>query len=115
MRRIQIVDSHTAGEPTRLVLDGGPDLGEGPIADRLATFRARHDSWRAAVVKEPRGSDALVGALLCSPHDRSCEIGVIYFNNAGCIGMCGHGTIGVVVFARASAFSTSCVSCAPKA
>jgi 4-hydroxyproline epimerase len=96
MRRIQIVDSHTAGEPTRLVLDGGPDLGQGPIADRLATFRARHDGWRAAVVNEPRGSDALVGALLCSPHDRSCEFGVIFFNNAGYLGMCGHGTIGLV-------------------
>jgi 4-hydroxyproline epimerase len=96
MRRVQIVDSHTAGEATRLVLDGGPDLGEGTIADRVAIFRARHDRWRTAIVNEPRGSDALVGALLCSPHDRSCEFGVIFFNNVGYLRMCGHGTIGVI-------------------
>jgi 4-hydroxyproline epimerase len=96
MQRLPIVDSHTAGEPTRLVLEGGPDLGDGTIADRLAVFRARHDRWRSAVVNEPRGSDALVGALLCAPHDRSCQLGVIFFNNVGYLGMCGHGTIGVV-------------------
>ena len=96
MRRLQIVDSHTAGEPTRLVLEGGPDLGDGTIAERLAVFRARHDRWRAAIVNEPRGSDALVGALLCPAHDPSCQLGVIFFNNVGYLGMCGHGTIGVV-------------------
>jgi 4-hydroxyproline epimerase len=96
VRRLQIVDSHTAGEPTRLVLEGGPDLGDGTIADRLAVFRARHDRWRAAIVNEPRGSDALVGALLCDVHDPSCQLGVIFFNNVGYLGMCGHGTIGVV-------------------
>ncbi|HEV3017917.1 MAG TPA: proline racemase family protein [Burkholderiaceae bacterium] len=96
MRRLAIVDSHTAGEPTRLVLEGGPDLGDGTIAERLAVFRARHDRWRAAIVNEPRGSDALVGALLCPAHDPSCQLGVIFFNNVGYLGMCGHGTIGVV-------------------
>ena len=96
MRRLRIVDSHTAGEPTRLVLEGGPDLGDGTVADRLALFRTRHDRWRAAIVNEPRGSDALVGALLCDAHDPSCQLGVIFFNNVGYLGMCGHGTIGVV-------------------
>ncbi|HUD26901.1 MAG TPA: proline racemase family protein [Burkholderiaceae bacterium] len=96
MRRLRIVDSHTAGEPTRLVLEGGPDLGDGTMADRLALFRTRHDRWRAAIVNEPRGSDALVGALLCDAHDPSCQLGVIFFNNVGYLGMCGHGTIGVV-------------------
>jgi len=96
MQRVRIVDSHTAGEPTRLVLDGGPDLGDGSVADRLAVFRVRHDRWRSAIVNEPRGSDALVGALLCPPHDRSCRFGLIFFNNVGTIGMCGHGTIGTV-------------------
>ena len=95
-RRIAILDSHTAGEPTRLVLEGGPDLGTGTLAQRLATFREKHDRWRRAIVNEPRGSDAIVGALLCAPSDPSCEIGVIFFNNVGYIGMCGHGTIGVV-------------------
>ncbi|HEX3437531.1 MAG TPA: proline racemase family protein [Pseudacidobacterium sp.] len=95
--RIQIIDSHTAGEPTRLVLAGGPDLGIGPLGERLERFRSKHDPFRSAVVNEPRGSDVLIGALLCEPHDPSCDIGVIFFNNVGYLGMCGHGTIGLVV------------------
>jgi 4-hydroxyproline epimerase len=95
MNRICIVDSHTAGEPTRVVLEGGPDLGGGPLAGRLALLRDRYDRYRAAVVNEPRGSDALVGAWLVPPADASCVTGVIFFNNAGYIGMCGHGTIGL--------------------
>lgn len=96
LRRIQIVDSHTGGEPTRLVIAGGPDLGDGPIADRLKILRARYDEFRSAVVNEPRGSDVVVGALLCVPHDKTCVAGVIFFNNVGYLGMCGHGTIGVI-------------------
>lgn len=76
---------------------GGPDLGTGPLADRLECFRLRHDTFRSAIVNEPRGSDVVVGALLCDPVDRSCAAGVIFFNNVGYLGMCGHGTIGLVV------------------
>jgi len=94
--RIEFVDSHTEGEPTRLVIGGGPDLGNGTLAERLRVFRERNDRWRAAIVNEPRGSDALVGALLCKPSDERCDIGVIFFNNVGYIGMCGHGTIGLI-------------------
>src|SRR5271154_1912635 len=96
LRRISILDSHTEGEPTRLVLAGGPDLGADPLAERLAYFQRDHDGFRSAVVNEPRGSDVIVGALLCEPADRSCAAGVIFFNNVGYLGMCGHGTIGVV-------------------
>ncbi len=95
--RVQVIDSHTGGEPTRVVVAGGPVLGQGTMAERLAVFRARHDSFRSAVVNEPRGSDVLVGALLCPPVDPSCAAGVIFFNNVGYLGMCGHGTIGVAV------------------
>jgi 4-hydroxyproline epimerase len=94
--RISILDSHTAGEPTRLVIDGGPDLGGGPLADRRDRFRHLHDAFRTAIVNEPRGSDVIVGALLCEPVDKSCTAGVIFFNNVGYIGMCGHGTIGLI-------------------
>jgi len=97
MTPIRVVDSHTGGEPTRVVLEGGPDLGRGPIPERLALFRTTHDAFRAAVVNEPRGSDVLVGALLCEPVDPSSAAGVIFFNNVGFLGMCGHGTIGLVV------------------
>src|SRR6202046_783873 len=95
-RRVRVIDSHTGGEPTRLVVSGGPDLGSGSLADRLECFRARHDSFRSAVVNEPRGSDVMVGALLCDPLDPTCAAGVIFFNNVGYLGMCGHGTIGLV-------------------
>ena len=95
MIRIRVVDSHTGGEPTRLVTDGIPDLGPGTIADRLHTFRTNHDNFRSAVVNEPRGSDAIVGALLLTPTDPSCQLAVIFFNNVGYLGMCGHGTIGL--------------------
>ena len=95
--RIRVIDSHTGGEPTRLVVDGGPDLGSGSVAERAARFKQGHDHFRSAVVNEPRGSDVLVGALLCPPSDPSCAAGVIFFNNVGILGMCGHGTIGLVV------------------
>ena len=96
MQRIRVIDSHTGGEPTRLVIDGGPELGEGPLAQRVQRFRDHFDSYRSAVVNEPRGSDPVVGALLVKPHDTRCSVGVIYFNNVGYLGMCGHGTIGLV-------------------
>ena len=95
-RRIRVIDSHTGGEPTRLVVSGGPDLGDGPLADRLERFRKEHDTFRSAVVNEPRGSDVMVGALLCQPVDPACAAGVIFFNNVGYLGMCGHGTIGLI-------------------
>ncbi len=93
---IDIIDSHTAGEPTRLVIAGGPELGAGPLVERLARLRHHHDTLRRTVINEPRGSDVLVGALLCPPHDPSASAGVIFFNNVGYLGMCGHGTIGLV-------------------
>jgi 4-hydroxyproline epimerase len=96
MKTISIIDSHTGGEPTRLVVAGGPELGAGPLSERLALLRTGHDNFRSAVVCEPRGSDVLVGALLCQPHAPDCAAGVIFFNNVGYLGMCGHGTIGLV-------------------
>ncbi|MFO1220021.1 MAG: proline racemase family protein [Burkholderiaceae bacterium] len=92
----RIVDSHTGGEPTRVVVSGGPDVGTGPIAERLARFRDRHDRWRRALANEPRGNDVIVGALLTAPEQPGSLCGVIYFNNVGFIGMCGHGTIGLM-------------------
>jgi 4-hydroxyproline epimerase len=96
MLSIRAVDSHTAGEPTRVVLSGGPDLGSGPLEERLRRFADEHDWFRSAVVNEPRGSDVMVGALLVEPTDPGSATGAIFFNNIGYLGMCGHGTIGVV-------------------
>ena len=97
MRRIQVIDSHTGGEPTRVLVSGGPELGTGSMAERLAVFRSEFDEYRSATVNEPRGSDVVVGALLCVPVKPSAAAGVIFFNNVGYLGMCGHGTIGLVV------------------
>lgn len=96
LKRIDIIDSHTGGEPTRLIIGGGPELGNGSMAERLVKFRNEFDRYRSATVNEPRGSDVVVGALLCEPVDPTCATGVIYFNNVGYLGMCGHGTIGLV-------------------
>ncbi len=96
MKRIVVVDSHTGGEPTRVVVDGGPDLGAGSLRERAARFGAEFDRFRSAVVNEPRGSDVLVGALVCAPVDPAAACGVIFFNAVGLLGMCGHGTIGLV-------------------
>ncbi|MFA7526328.1 MAG: 4-hydroxyproline epimerase [Ottowia sp.] len=97
MKSLRVIDSHTGGEPTRLVVAGGPDLGSAPLAERRRLFGARYDYLRTGIVCEPRGSDVLVGALLCEPTDARCSAGVIFFNNAGYLGMCGHGTIGLMV------------------
>ena len=99
-RRVRVIDSHTGGEPTRVVISGGPDLGSGPLIERLERFRSHHDRFRSAVVNEPRGSDVMVGALLCEPADPACAAGVIFFNNVGYLGMCGHGMIGLMATLR---------------
>ena len=95
LKRIRAIDSHTGGEPTRIVIDGFPDLGTGSIAERLENFRRDQDRLRSAIVCEPRGHDAVVGGLLCQPVDATAAAGVIFFNNVGYLGMCGHGTIGL--------------------
>lgn len=96
MKTISIIDSHTGGEPTRLITAGGPELGSGPLSERRERFRSDFDRIRSAVVCEPRGSDVLVGGLLCEPHAPDCAAGVIFFNNVAYLGMCGHGMIGVI-------------------
>jgi len=96
MQKIAVIDSHTAGEPTRVVLGGAPALRGHTLAEQRADFARRHDAFRSAVACEPRGSDTMVGALLVEPRAPGCVAGMIFFNNVGTLGMCGHGTIGVV-------------------
>ena len=95
-QRLRAIDSHTGGEPTRVVIDGFPDLGNRSMADRLEKFRREYDQLRSAIVCEPRGHNAIVGAIPCEPVDQSAAAGVIFFNNVGYLGMCGHGTIGLI-------------------
>jgi 4-hydroxyproline epimerase len=97
LKHVKIIDSHTGGEPTRLVLEGGPDLGNGTLDQKRNLFHRDHEPFRRALLTEPRGAEAMVGALLCEPSQPDCAAAVIYFNNAGALGMCGHGTIGLIV------------------
>ncbi|NOT06197.1 MAG: hydroxyproline-2-epimerase [Anaerolineales bacterium] len=96
MKRIPFLDSHTGGEPTRLITSLPFNLGTGSVVDKLSTLKKDHDDFRTTVLNEPRGSDVLVGAYLVPPADPTCQFGVIYFNNVGYLGMCGHGTIGLI-------------------
>jgi 4-hydroxyproline epimerase len=95
--RVRVIDSHTAGEPTRVVIEGAPTLRGATLAEQRDDFASRCDAFRRGVILEPRGHEVLVGALLVEPCDPSCVVGVIFFNNVGVLGMCGHGLIGVVV------------------
>lgn len=93
---MRVIDSHTGGEPTRLILSGGPDLGSGPLAERAARLEAEYSDFCASVLLEPRGHDAMVGALLLPPENPNSVAAVIYFNPVGNLGMCGHATIGTL-------------------
>nr|WP_321443001.1 proline racemase family protein [uncultured Cohaesibacter sp.] len=94
---MHVIDSHTGGEPTRVIIDGGPDLGSGPLSERVRRLARDHQAFCNAIMMEPRGQPAMVGALLVEPTDRDCVTGVIYFDAGAVLGMCGHGTIGLVV------------------
>jgi 4-hydroxyproline epimerase len=96
MHSVPFVDSHTAGEPTRVILEAPFDLGSGSLAERREVFAAQYDSYRRAFCTEPRASDTTVGALLVPPFDPICSAGAIFFNNIGYLNMCGHGTIGLI-------------------
>ena len=93
---LRVIDSHTAGEPTRVVLEGGVPLAGETMLERREDFRANYDHLRVGIVCEPRGSDVLIGAVLTPPVNPDSAAGIVFFNNAGYLGMCGHGTIGVV-------------------
>jgi 4-hydroxyproline epimerase len=97
MHTIDVVDSHTGGEPTRVVIAGMPTLPGDTLVAQRHSFATQFDHLRAAIVNEPRGSDVLVGALLLPPRDPANAAGVIFFNNVGMLHMCGHGTIGLLV------------------
>lgn len=94
---ISVVDSHTEGEPTRVVIAGGPELKGSTFLERSEEFRRDCDDFRRTVILEPRGIEATVGVLLCEPDSDECAAGILFFNNKGYLDMCGHGTIGVAV------------------
>lgn len=94
---MRVIDSHTAGEPTRVIIDGGPDLGNGSVKERAKLLEKHHKDFCQSVLMEPRGSEAMVGAYLQEPSNPECVAGVIYFNRSQNLGMCGHAAIGLAV------------------
>ena len=93
---IRVVDSHTEGEPTRVIIDGMPQPAGSTMAERRDDLRERYDHLRRAIVCEPRGYAAIVGAMLTPPVSPDSLAGIVFFNNETYLGMCGHGLIGVV-------------------
>lgn len=94
---MHVVDSHTGGMPTRVIVSGGPSLCEGPLEQQAKDLADNHKSFCDAVLREPRGQPGMVAALLVNPTDPQCTTGVIYFDVDAVLGMCGHGTIGLAV------------------
>ncbi|WP_039017381.1 proline racemase family protein [Halocynthiibacter namhaensis] len=94
---MHVIDSHTGGMPTRVILDGGPNLGLGSLDIRAQTLADHHQDFYKSVMLEPRGQAGMVGALLVEPTNADCVTGVIYFDAEAVLGMCGHGTIGLAV------------------
>ncbi|MFK7910151.1 MAG: proline racemase family protein [Akkermansiaceae bacterium] len=98
--QIKIIDSHTGGEPTRVVTDLPSEvtgLDTGSMMERRLLMAENYDWIRTSCLLEPRGHDAMVGVLLCEPVNPDCAAGVIFFNNVGYLSSCIHGTIGVTV------------------
>lgn len=102
-QHLRIIDSHTGGEPTRVVvgladgLHGIIGLDSGSLMERRELLRSKYDWIRSACINEPRGHNAMVGALLCEPVNPDCVAGVIFFNNVGYLSSCIHGTIGLTI------------------
>lgn len=92
---LSVIDSHTGGEPTRTIIGGAPTLSTTTIAEQIQELKQEHDWIRTALTHEPRGYEAMVGAILLRPHNPEAVARVVYFNNVGYLGMCGHGTIGL--------------------
>lgn len=88
------IDGHTCGGPVRLVTGGAPALEGATMSERRGYFVAHHDRVRTALMFEPRGHDAMSGAILYPPLREDCDIGVVFIETTGCLPMCGHGTIG---------------------
>jgi 4-hydroxyproline epimerase len=96
MQSFRVIDSHTGGEPTRTIVDGGPTLIGQTLQQNIECMKTQFDGYRRSIVNEPRGSEVMVGALLIPPQNAHACCGIVFFNNVGYLGMCGHGTIGVV-------------------
>ncbi|CAD72410.1 proline racemase family protein [Rhodopirellula baltica] len=94
--RVRVLDSHTGGEPTRMVIGMEETLIGQTMAERRLYLRENFQALGAPIVNEPRGNDIIVGAWMCTPVDPSCFAGVVFFNNVGVLQMCGHATIGVI-------------------
>ena len=86
-KQVKVIDSHTGGEPTRIILEGGPELGTGSMTERRQILSDQFGDFCSSVISEPRASNVWVGGLLCQPVNPEAATGIIYFNSAGVINM----------------------------
>ncbi|MEM8945285.1 MAG: proline racemase family protein [Planctomycetota bacterium] len=93
---MRVIDSHTGGEPTRVVVAGMPDIPGDTAAEKRTNLEKQADWIRTSLTLEPRGAPWMVGAAIFQPANPDSEATVVFFNNRGYLGMCGHGLIGVV-------------------
>ena len=94
-RWINTVDTHTEGQPTRIVISGAPPLPGSTMREKLEHFRHHCDGIRTTLLAEPRGHLDMFGAVLTEPVSPGADFGVFYMHNSGYMNMCGHATIGV--------------------
>jgi proline racemase len=90
------IESHTAGNPTRTVLSGMPELTGDTMLAKMRDLEARHDWVRTSLMFEPRGHSVMSGCIVLPPCDPTADIGILYIEASGHLPMCGHDTIGVV-------------------
>lgn len=93
---ITAVDSHTMGEPTRIILGGIPELKGKTMIDKKNYFMEKYDFIRTALMYEPRGHRDMFGAIITEPVNDAADFGILFMETDGCLNMCGHGTIGAV-------------------
>ena len=93
--RLSIIDGHTAGEPTRLIVSGYPRLKGATLAQKMADMRDNHDWVRRVAMNEPRGHRDMFGGILLEPVDPTADIGVFFIDGGQYYNMCGHASLGI--------------------
>ena len=98
-RGLQAIDSHTAGEPTRIVTGGIPNIKGKTMPEKKEYLEKELDYLRTAIMLEPRGHNDMFGSIITAPTTDEADLGIIFMDGGGYLNMCGHGTIGAVTAA----------------
>ena len=93
--RVETLDTHTAGEPLRIIIGGFPNLKGETVLKKRSYFKENYDDLRSLILSEPRGHKDMYGALLVSPDTKDSDLGVIFIHNNGYSTGCGHAVIAI--------------------